>query len=91
MCNCYQEKIERLKEKLPEILKEKDSRFLSLDSVLSTDLIIALDGSTSPPFHIDFEAGYKIKQKNGKIAQKTMPIRLTPIYCPFCGVKYDPE
>ncbi len=90
-CTCYEDKIKNLKEKLPGILKEKDSRFLELDSVLSPDLIVSFDGSDTPPFHIDIEAGYRIKQKNEKIVRKTMPVRLTPEFCPFCSKKYDEE
>ncbi len=91
MCNCYQEKIERLEKKLPVILKDKDSGFVKLNSLHSTNLVLSMDGSTLPPFFIDLEASYERKSKKGKSSDKKMPVRLTPTHCPFCGEKYDTE
>lgn len=90
MCNCYQDKIDELEKRLPGILKEKDSGFKELLSIRSTNLIFALEGPQIP-FFIDLEAKYDRENKKGKVTTKKMPIRLTPIHCPFCGNKYDTE
>jgi hypothetical protein len=91
MCDCFKEKTKELEKKMPEIIEKKDNRFVKMLNFWPKDIILSFDGGFAPPFTLQFEGKYQIKQKNGKVVTKTMPVNLNPTYCPLCGEKYPKQ
>lgn len=91
-CDCIDVSTKNLREHMEKKLREKDPGFTEItDAFYENRVLFFFDSDSKVPMGLPFKVEYERKTKKEKIQKKTEKVSIMPKFCPWCGVRYDPE